>query len=91
MRKLIVAVAAAAMLAGGAGAANADPFGRGPGPGPGNSGDRAMYGLCKAYANNSDQAKKNSAVFSEYTADEWEELCEGVTPGGSRNEGAGRP
>ena len=44
-----------------------------------------MYGLCKAYANNSDAAKANSPVFNEYTAEEWEDLCEGVTPGGSRS------
>ena len=90
MRKLITAAITAAMLAGGAGAALAGPYDNGPGPGPGNSGDAAMYGLCKAYANNADQAKENSPVFNQYTEDEWADLCENVSPGGSRK-GGNRP
>lgn len=87
MRKTLIAGLTAALLVGGAGTAIAGPYDKGPGPGPGNSGDHAMYGLCKAYANNSDQAKQSSPVFSQYDADEWADLCEGVTPGGSRNGG----
>lgn len=82
MRKFLAAAVAAGMLIGGAGAAAAGPYDKGPGPGPGNSGTHAMWGLCKAYANNADQAKNNSPVFNEYTADEWAELCDGVSPGG---------
>ncbi|HVM51676.1 MAG TPA: hypothetical protein VM262_00635 [Acidimicrobiales bacterium] len=84
MKKLIVSGLVAASLLGGAGVAIAGPYDNGPGPGPGNSGDAAMYGLCKAYANNADEAKENSPVFNEYTEDEWADLCENVRPGGSR-------
>lgn len=82
MRNIVAAVAAVAMLGVGAGSALAGPYDRGPGPGPGNSGERALYGLCKAYAHNADQAKANSPVFNQYTDDEWADLCEGVSPGG---------
>ncbi len=89
MRRMVVAAATALFLAVGAGAAVANPYDNGDGPGPGNSGDAAMYGLCKAYANNADQAKENSPVFNEYTEDEWADLCEDVSPGGSRRGGGG--
>lgn len=84
MKKLVAGVITALFLSG-AGAAAANPYGKGPGPGPGNSGDHAMYGLCTAYAHNSDKAKEKSPVFNEYTADEWADLCEDVSPGGSRS------
>ena len=86
MKKLIASAALAVMVVGGAGVAQADPYGRGPGPGPGNSGDHSMFGLCTAYANNSDKAKEKSPVFNHYGADEWQDLCEGVTPGGQGGE-----
>lgn len=85
MRKLLAAALTALFLAGGAGVATAGPYDRGPGPGPGNSGDHALYGLCIAYAHNSDRAKEKSPVFNEYTEDEWAELCENTSPGGSRS------
>lgn len=85
MRKLVIAAAAAGLLVAGAGTAIAGPYDRGPGPGPGNSGDHALYGLCIAYAHNADQAKENSPVFNEYTEDEWADMCENVSPGGSRS------
>ena len=86
-RRLMVAGLAGALFFGGASVAMAGPYDNGPGPGPGNSGDHPMHGLCTAYAHNSDKAKEKSPVFNERTPDEWEEVCEGVTPGGSRNGG----
>jgi hypothetical protein len=85
MRKIVVAALSAGLFVGSAGLAAAGPYDNGPGPGPGNSGDRALYGLCRAYERNADQAKENSPVFNEYTEDEWAELCEDVRPGGSRS------
>lgn len=82
MRRIIVTALAVAALTGGAGAAQAGPYDRGPGPGPGNSGSHALFGLCTAYAHNADQAKEKSPVFNEYTADEWADMCENVSPGG---------
>lgn len=87
MRRLFVVAASIALLGGAASPAIANPYGNGPGPGPGNSGDHAMYGLCKAWTHNADEAKENSPVFNEYTADEWSEMCEDVRPGGSRGGG----
>lgn len=93
-KKLLVAVATAGLLLGGVNVAvanngNGAPFG----PDGINEGHPAWYGLCTAYYNNSDQAKKNGAPFKaleehfDGDADAIDEFCSSLRPSNGQGQG----